>query len=228
MLDERDLEVAVRTLARFISDAPLTTTIAELEHDLDGRRKDEVEAIIRARGFSSDLLRGAMLIRGRLGRINDLIHATAITLALSELMTPGEVLLRPSLAAGNDPSRPYDVETDRRVAEFKLSRWDGSDAMRKRQVFKDLVHLAADTSGRRAELYVLGTRPLHFLRETRSTAAWGLDRSPATQTLFEERFGRLDVPIRDFTNGPGSHVTILNLEEQLPDLFAPLSRRGCI
>lgn len=223
MLDERDLEVAVRTLARFISDAPLTTTIAELEHDLDGRRKDEVEAIISARGFSSDLLRGAMLIRGRLGRINDLIHATAITLALSELMTPGEVLLRPSLAAGNDPSRPYDVETDRRVAEFKLSRWDGSDAMRKRQVFKDLVHLAADTSGRRAELYVLGTRPLRFLRETRSTAAWGLDRSPATRTLFEERFGHLDVPIRDFTNGPGSHVTILNLEEQLPDLFAPLS-----
>jgi hypothetical protein len=33
----------------------------------------------------------------------------------------------------------------------------------------------------------------------------------------------LDVPIRDFTNGLGSHVTILNLEEQLPDLFAPLS-----
>jgi hypothetical protein len=46
---------------------------------------------------------------------------------------------------------------------------------------------------------------------------------PATRTLFEERFGRLDVPIRDFMNGPGSHVTILNLEERLPDLFAPLS-----
>jgi hypothetical protein len=87
-----------------------------------------------------------------------------------------------------------------------------------------VVHLAADTSGRCAELYVLGTRPLYFLRETCSTAAWGLDCSPATRTLFEERFGRLDVPIRDFTNGRGSRVTILNLEEeQLPDLFAPLS-----
>ena len=54
MLDERDLEVAVKSLAGFISDVPLTTTLAELEHDLDGRGKDEVEAIIRARGFSSD------------------------------------------------------------------------------------------------------------------------------------------------------------------------------
>jgi len=133
MLDERDLEVAVRTLARFISDAPLTTTIAELEHDLDGRRKDEVEAIIRARGFSSDLLRGAMLIRSRLGRINDLIHATAITLALSELMTPER---GPASTLPRRRQRPIPpvrrVETDRGVAEFKLSRWDGSDAMRKR------------------------------------------------------------------------------------------------
>jgi hypothetical protein len=137
-------------------------------------------------------------------------------------LEPDEVLRRPSLAAGNDPSRPYDVETDRRVAEFKLARWYGHDAMRKRQVFKDLVHLAADTSGRRTELYVLGERPLRFLRETGSSAAWGLDRFPATRQLFTTSFGSLDMPISDFTTGPASRVSLLNLEELLPALFGAL------
>jgi hypothetical protein len=217
------LEAAAGALARFIEDEPLTKKIADIEHDLDGCVRREVEPIISARGVSPDLLRGALLVRGRLGRINDLIHAAAIALALPELLEPNEVLRRPSLAAGNDPSRPYDVETDRRVAEFKLARWDGHDTGRKRQVFKDLVHLAAaDTSGRRAELYVLGELPLRFLRETRSPAAGGLDRFPATRQLFVERFGSLDVPISDFTNGPANHVTIVNLEEQLPALFGAL------
>jgi len=136
-------------------------------------------------------------------------------------MEPGEVLYRPSLAAGNDPSRPFDVETTLRVAEFKLARWDGSDAMRKRQLFKDLVHLAADTSERSAELFVLGELPLRFLRRTRSSAGWALDRFPAARKLFGERFGTLDVPISDFVKGPGSRVKVIDLEERMPALFAP-------
>jgi hypothetical protein len=137
-------------------------------------------------------------------------------------LEPDEILRRPSLAAGNDPSRPYDVETDRRVAEFKLARWDGHDAMRKRQVFKDLVHLAADASGRRAELYVLGERPLRFLRETGSSAEWGLDRFPATRQLFRERFGSLAVPISAVTDRTAGHVRIIDLAERLPRLFGSL------
>lgn len=218
---DREFEAAAGALARFIRDEPLTTKIADIERDLDGSSRSEVETIVSARGISPDLLRGALLVRGRLGRINDLIHAASVSLALPELIAPGEVLRRPSLAAGNDPSRPYDVETDRRVAEFKLARWDGHDAMRKRQVFKDLVHLAADTSGRSPELYVLGERPLRFLRTTRSAASWGLDRSPATRELFAEHFGSLNVSIGDFTSGPGSHVMLINLEDRLPHLFPP-------
>jgi hypothetical protein len=222
MSHDLDLEAAAGALAKFIQDEPLTAKIADIERALDGCGVSEVGAIISARGVSPDLLRGALLVRGRLGRINDLIHAAAVSLALPELLESNEVLRRPSLAAGNDPSRPYDVETDRRVAEFKFAQWDGHDAMRKRQVFKDLVHLAADRSGRRSELYVLGQRPLRFLRKTGSSAAWGLDRAPATQRLFTEWFGSLDVPISDFTSGPASHVTIIDLEERLPQLFGSL------
>lgn len=222
MSHDQELEAAAGALAQFVRDEPLTAKIADIEHALDGCSRDAVEGIVSARGVSPDLLRGALLVRGKLGRINDLIHATAIALALPELLEPDEILRRPSLAAGNDPSRPYDIETDRRVAEFKLARWDGHDAMRKRQVFKDLVHLAADTSGRRAELYVLGERPLRFLRATSASAEWGLDRFPATRQLFSERFGSLAVPIGAVTDDAAGHVRIINLAERLPHLFGSL------
>jgi hypothetical protein len=168
-------------------------------------------------------LRSAFFARREFGRINDVIHAAAIAISLPHLLQPGEVLKRPSLAACNDPSRPFDVETDRRIAEFKLSRWDGHDAGRKRQLFKDLVYLAAfEADACKAELYVLGTRPETFLTTTVSTAAWALNRmSDKTRLLFEERFGSLQTPIPAFVSGPAAHVRIIDLERVLPQYFSP-------
>lgn len=173
-------------------------------------------------GVTDDLLRAAFVARAEFGRINDLIHAAAIGLALPRLLQRGERLRRPSLAAGNDPSRPFDLETDRRIAEFKLSRWDGHDAGRKRQLFKDLVHLAAATAdGRQAELYVLGVRPIRFLNQTTSTAAWALNRmADKTKETFERQFGSTNIPIPQFLDGPAAHVRVVDLEVALPHLFA--------
>jgi hypothetical protein len=215
-----DLASSLKSLGTFLDRAPLTDTIACLEEALEGSTQAQVNGLLEDAGISSGLLRDAMTVRARIGRVSDVIHATAIALSLSTLLQPGEIVARPSLAAGNDKSRPFDLETNRRVAEFKLARWTGSDAMRKRQVFKDLVTLAAEESDRAAELYVLGTRPIRFLQTSRSTARWGLDRSLPTQKLFEERFGSLDVEIADFTGGPGAHVKVIDLEERMPRLFS--------
>jgi len=215
-----DLEAALGGLGRFLDRGPLTSTIAGLEYRLDGCTSREIDAVVSEAGISPELLLAATLVRDRIGRVNDVIHAVAIALALPRILEPGERLRRPSLAAGNDPSRLYDVETDRRVAEFKLARWDGHDAMRKRQTFKDFVHLAAAGSSRSAELYVLGERPIRFLRTTRARVAWGLDRAPATRVVFEQAFGPLDQSISSFVNGRGGHVVVTNLEELLPGVFS--------
>ena len=168
-----DFSAALKSLGAFLDRAPLTDSIANLEDALEGSTPAQVDGLLRAAGISPDLLRDALVIRARIGRISDVIHATAIALSLPELLQPGEVIARPSLGAGNDKTRPFDLETDLRVAEFKLARWTGSDAMRKRQTFKDLVHLAAEGSDRAAELYVLGEKPTHFLRTSRSSANSG-------------------------------------------------------
>ena len=167
------------------------------------------------------VLMAALLVRERLGRMNDVIHASAIVVVLPHILEPGEALHRPSLAAGNDPTRPFDIETDRRVAEFKLARWRRADAMRKRQLFKDLVHLALEPSERVRQLFVLGPVPIHFLTTSRSTAAWALERFPAVRAAFAQNFGSLDVEVRKFTSAQADRVDLVDLEQRWPALFAP-------
>lgn len=211
-------EAAIAALLAFL-EAPLTTTISELEHQLADQGGDDVRTIVERYGITADLLSAALIARERLGRINDIIHAAAIAVVLPHLLEPDELLRRPSLAAGNDPTRPFDVETDRRIAEFKLARWRGADAMRKRQSFKDLVELAAEPSNRQRHLCVLGDQPIHFLRTSKSTAAWALNRFPAVQSRFVKTFGPLDTPIHVFTKTQAKHVELINLEKRWPALF---------
>ena len=223
---QAELTDAVAQLASFLRAVPLTEAIAGLERDLEGRTAGDVGAVAASGGISPSLLTAGLTVRESFGRLNDLIHAAAITLALPHLLEDGEqITARPSLAAGNDPGRPFDVETNRRVAEFKLSRWRGSDAMRKRQTFKDLVMLAADRSGRQADLFVVGTEPGRFLRTSRSTAAWGLDRTPHARRVFDESFGSADISIAEFTASHAAHVRVTDLGAVLPpEVAAELAR----
>jgi NTP pyrophosphatase (non-canonical NTP hydrolase) len=212
------LQQAVLRLGLFLT-SPLTKRIADLEFALAGLSAADIPATIEAASIDVRLLQSALTARGEFGRLNDLVHAAAICLLLPHILEEGETItVRPSLAAGNDPSRPFDLETDRRIAEFKFSGWKGADGMRKKQTFKDLVNLAADESGRRAELYVVGQQPIHFLRTSKSTAAWALDRSPAVARLFVERFGPLETPVADFTGSAGSRVHLADVTEFVPDL----------
>jgi len=221
-MEPGNLNASVATLAAFLGVKPLTTAIADLEHDLVDSSSEQSAQVAQQSGISDDLLTAALTVRENLGRISDLIHATGIVLALPHILEEGEhICKRPSLAAGNDPSRPFDLETNRRVAEFKLAQWAGADAMRKRQTFKDLVMLAADTSERRADLFVIGDRPGRFLRSSRSTAAWALDRAPAAAATFQERFGPLTMTIGEFTTTHASHVNITDLRTILRPLATP-------
>ena len=113
-------KLALADLVEFLGDKPLTERISNLENALAGARVDELAPILQAHSVQPD---NSCTVRAKteLGRVNDLIHALAISLSLPHLMEPGEVLRRPSLASGNDPSRLFDLETDRRIAEFKLS-----------------------------------------------------------------------------------------------------------
>ncbi|MBD0709094.1 PE-PGRS family protein [Streptomyces sp. CBMA291] len=218
-----DLGAAVAVLAQFLDQQPLTAAIAALEHRLHGADARHAAVAAADGGVGAELLVSALTVRESLGRLNDLIHAAGIMLTVPHVLDEGETIVkRPSLGAGNDPSRPYDLETDQRVAEFKLARWRGADAARKRQTFKDLAMLAADRSGRQADLYVVGPEPIRFLRSSNSTAAWALDRSPGALRTFHSAFGSPDVPIHEFTATHARHVRITDLRGILPPAVTSL------
>ncbi|MBE8522063.1 hypothetical protein ILP97_32050 [Amycolatopsis sp. H6(2020)] len=150
-------------MVAFLAAEDLTARVGRMEHELNGADLGNVGD--RDGGMTDELLEAALLVRRHAGRINDLIHATMIVRALPKILEPGErIARRPSLASGNDPSRKFDLETDRRVAEFKAAGWKGRDTMRKRMLVADLVGLVLRRGKLRAELYVLGPLPINFLR----------------------------------------------------------------
>ncbi|MEU6348351.1 hypothetical protein ABZ896_03390 [Streptomyces sp. NPDC047072] len=96
--------------------------------------------------------------------------------------------------------------------------------MRNRQTFKDLVMLAPDTSGRRAELFVIGPEPRRFPTTSTSTAAWALVRSPGALRTFTTVFGAPNMSVAQFTATHAAQVQITDLRDLLPASVAALLR----
>ena len=208
-------------LSGYLRTNDMTAQLAHAEDALKDSTGEEDGDISSEHGLTPDLLTAALTVRATVGRLNDVIHAAVIALVLPHILEPGERLTnRPSLGAGNDPSRPFDLETDRRIAEFKVAQWKGKDTMRKRGVVADLVHLALDETGRRAQLYVVGDLPAKYLRGTTQKVVWALGRSsPHTRRQYADRFdpdGSLS--IADFTAGPAAHIEIIDLSTLVPAL----------
>ena len=215
---------AFATLVAYLRGAPFSAGISALEYNLLYTDRATASAVTSAAGLTEELLRAALIVRRDVGRASDVIHAAVICLALSVILEEDEIVVnRPSLGAGNDPSRPFDLETNRRVAEFKVAVWSGGDMMRKRTVTADLVHLALDESGRRPELWVAGEEPLEFLLSSTMSIDGLLSRSSRIlRARFESRYGTGAIPLRDFTAEHAPHVRLCNIADVLPAVASAL------
>lgn len=162
------LDEAARLIQQF-QGASLSQRIAALEASLQDAQVGEVrDACIR---FAVDdgLIRAAAEFKRQAGQINVIIHAAGIVVALRRILEPGEVVERVSLGAGNT-GRDWDVETDRRIAEFKFITWRGGpESIRQNSLFKDFYYLAEDDGRKSRHLYIMElARPLAFLKGRRS------------------------------------------------------------
>jgi len=134
---------AVALLEALTKASGLTSWIAGLESGLQGADGAKVGAAIERDGVGPETLDAALLIKRVSGQINVLVHAIGILNALPHILDPGERVERLSLGAGNT-GRPYDLETDKRVAEFKFTAWRGGpESIRQNQLFKDFFYLVS-------------------------------------------------------------------------------------
>lgn len=128
----------------------LREAVRKLEQRLAGLTKAEAPDRLGQLGVSMELLLAALLIKKQAGQINEIVHAIGILLALPHILEEGEIVKELSLAAGNT-GKDFDLETNKRIAEFTFIRWQGG-SYRPFEIWND-------------QLRELGTKSIVFCKQ---------------------------------------------------------------
>lgn len=211
------LSQAVTTLQKFYG-TDLTHTLVELEASIRGASADTFVKIAAAGGVGSGVLAAAGLLKHIAGQINVAIHALGILLCLPHLLEDDETIEYVSLGAGNT-GRAFDLETNKRIAEFKFIRWQGGpESIRQNALFKDFYLMAEYQSQKRKFLHVLETNhPLKFFNGGRALSSV-LSRNDKVQNDFRARYGDKYRTVRDYYAFRKVSVTIQDVSPWVPGL----------
>jgi hypothetical protein len=165
-----DLSKASEALSLFRSGS-LKKAVSKIEAKLVGLGHSDAGRELSALGVSAELMLAALLIKKHSNQISEIIHTVGILLVLPVILEPGEIVESLSLAAGNT-GKGFDLETNRRIAEFTFIQWQGgSESIRQNKVFKDFYFLAEHPTTKRKELYVAGLdHPTRFFNSGRGIA----------------------------------------------------------
>ncbi len=176
----------------------LTQSLSRMEKEIAGHGVTDMKTFCGELGIDNTLMASAVSIKKLAGQINTIIHAAGILCALPHLLESGETVKSVSLGAGNT-GRKFDLETNRRIAEFKFIDWrGGAESIRQNGIFKDFFELAEYDTRKKKYLYVIGTDyPLRFLNGGRALTSV-LSRQPALHGRLTERYGVEVKTVRDY------------------------------
>jgi hypothetical protein len=143
------------------------------------------------------------------------VHALGMLLCLPELLAEHERIEAVSLGAGNT-GKAFDLETNRRVAEFTFIDWKGGpEAIRKQKLFKDFYLLAESTTEKDRYLYFLGDKHAPKVFQSRSPCKGMLRKFAELQHRFVEAYGAT-MTVRDYYDTKRRLVALRNLERDAP------------
>ena len=185
--------------------------VAEWEGMIRGADAGAVGTLLTAQAIDDGLLSAALEVKRRAGEINVVIHAVGILLTLPKILEPGEHVKSSSLGAGTG-GHPYDLETDRRIAEFKFTTWRGHDAVRQRKLFADFVNLAEATDTRQRQLFVAhADLPRKFLYKSGRSIESVCSRRPETIDRIQQRHGTVPSSVSAYVRVYGAGVELVDL-----------------
>jgi hypothetical protein len=211
-----NLVQAAAVLERFGGDK-ITSRLSEIEHLLRGSTQFQWSNMLSSYGEQAEMLSAAALMKKVAGQINVVIHAVGILACLPRLLDQDEIVEYVSLGAGNT-GRKFDLETNKRVAEFKFIKWRGRDAIRENSVFKDFLLLANHETHKRKYLYVLGTdHVLKFLNGGRALSSV-MSHNKKLSESFAEKFGSRYVRVREYYQDHSADVSIEDVTRLVPQL----------
>jgi hypothetical protein len=191
----------------------LTATLGRIESSIRGVPADRLGDALSLFGASESTLASAGQLKRLVGQLNVVIHAVGILLCLPKLLDPREIVQSVSLGAGNT-GRLFDLETDRRVAEFKFITWQGgSETIRQNSLFKDFYLLAEHETHKNRHLYVLDTHhPLKFLNGGRALRSV-LSKNVGLLEQFQSKYGNQYGTVREYY---GPRQSLVNIEDVSP------------
>ena len=204
------IEEAVQKVKRFEGDR-LTDKLSSLEREFSGLYKRGIEESCQKHSIDSKLLVSAFEIKKLTSQINISIHAIGMLAALPHLINDDEYIEYLSLGAGNTGHK-FDLETDKRIAEFKFISWQGgAEAIRQNSLFKDFYELAEHETHKERYLYVLGIAiPLKFFNGHRAIQSV-LSKSTKLSREFIERHGNRFVRVNEYYQYRKNLVKIVDL-----------------
>lgn len=166
---------ATTELARSVEQIPkfsgvnLASTITKVESEIFGRNKRQIAEWLTNANMDARLVESAKAIKRTAAQIDVVLHVLGILFSLPTILEEGEIVESLSLGAGSSKSKRFDVETNRRIAEFTFIDWTGNDNMRLQKVFKDFYRLAEFATSKSKELWV--TDDSYVLKYLRSGAS---------------------------------------------------------
>ncbi len=211
---------AISVLLRDFSGHELSAKLKQVEGAIAGMTLTRYPAFLLNTGADRKVLAAAADLKKLAGQINVLIHALGILLCLPRILEKGETVQYVSLGAGNT-GRKFDLETDRRIAEFKFIQWrGGAESIRQNSVFKDYFELARCTNGKQRYLYLLGTEhPLRFLNSRRALDSV-LSRNVKLKATFRDLFGDRYRTVGEYYRAHSREVKIVDVAGWLSELAA--------
>jgi hypothetical protein len=137
--------------------------------------------------------------------------------SLPHILDSEECVESLSLGAGTSGS-DFDLVTDRQIAEFKFTRWRGSDSARQSSLFVDLLNLASAQTKKRRCLYVVGRdAPVRFLKGDRSLKSV-LGKHAAAAARFHDLHGVTHTTVGSYYATIADRVEVIDLAGVVPGL----------
>ena len=196
----------------------LTARLRGIERVARGVTVENCDTFLDGANAGSEVLTAAAAVKRMAGQINVAIHALGILRCLPHILAGGEEIEYMSLGAGNT-GRRFDLETNLRIAEFKFIRWrGGAEAARQNAVFKDFVMLAAQPTGKRRYLYLVGPdQAVRFLEGGRAIDSV-LNANQKLGRLFRAQYGDRFRTVGEYYGVHGGEVEIVDVSPWVPEL----------
>jgi len=215
-IDNNKIIDAFNRIYEFNHETSLTSEIASMEKRLSLKNSNDLQTILESKRVGLDFIQSASIVKKAISQIDVIIHAYGILNLLPSILEQDEIIEYLSLGAGNS-GKDFDLETNKRIAEFKFINWSGSsDTIRQNTTFKDFFSLVEYQTDKQRFLYLLNKDiVLKFLSNNRAIKSV-LSRNIKGYEKFIQLHGNKYTTVSEYYHDKKHLIEIIDINDIFP------------